>query len=148
GDPSKAFQDRADALRFLVHFVGDIQQPLHCSDDADLGSNRVKFTFFGKETNVHSVWDTGLLRHSNTSVPQYIDQLDDKLFLRDFKSVSRGTPADWATQSHRIARDVAYVIPTGPDASQKYSNANLPLLEDQLMYGGARLARLLNQVIG
>ncbi|MEA2336412.1 MAG: nuclease, partial [Thermoanaerobaculia bacterium] len=138
--------DRADALRFLVNLIGDVHDPLHCINDGDMAGNRVEMVFFGKKTNLHIVWDIGLLEHTHIDTSTYIDRLNGR--LRDFDRFADGTPADWATQSHRIARDIAYVIPTGPDASQRYYEASLRPVEDQLMYAGARLARTLNQLIG
>jgi hypothetical protein len=62
GDPATNPQQRREALMFIVHFVGDMHQPLHCSDNKDKGGNNVKTDFFGKPMNLHSVWDDGLLR--------------------------------------------------------------------------------------
>src|SRR5947207_2280907 len=58
GDPSESREKRARALIFLVHFIGDLHQPLHCADNHDQGGNEVKVLNFGKRTNLHSIWDS------------------------------------------------------------------------------------------
>jgi hypothetical protein len=87
-----------------------------------------------------------LLQHTGIAPEKYITRLN--AYPESFGLFTGGTPADWATQSHRIARDIAYVIPSGPDASQRYYIANLDPLRNQIMYAGARLARTLNHLIG
>lgn len=63
------------AITFLVHFIGDVHQPLHVGWKDDLGGNKVKCTFFGKDTNLHSVWDSGMIYHSGYNT----DELSQKL---------------------------------------------------------------------
>ena len=65
-DPAATPVQRKEALMFLVHFVGDMHQPLHCSDNKDKGGNDVKLDFFGRPSNLHSVWDSGLLGRIGT----------------------------------------------------------------------------------
>lgn len=60
-DRAKPLAERAGALKFVVHLVGDVHQPLHTGRAEDQGGNRIKVTFRGKETNLHSLWDSGLL---------------------------------------------------------------------------------------
>jgi len=90
-------QERADALRFLIHFVGDLHQPLHSSDDHDRGGNSVQVRFLGHTTNLHSLWDSGLL----SRLPP-----EDVLFTelsrgsaRHRKAWSKGTVTDWSEQA-------------------------------------------------
>ena len=54
-------RQRLEALKYLVHFVGDVHQPLHTSNDHDRGGNEVPVTFMGRQTNLHAVWDTGII---------------------------------------------------------------------------------------
>src|SRR5256885_1050309 len=64
--PETPPKERKEALMFIVHFVGDMHQPLHCSDNKDKGGNGVKVDFFGKPSNLHTVWDSGLLGRLGT----------------------------------------------------------------------------------
>src|SRR5258708_38823630 len=61
-DPAATATERKEALMFLVHFVGDMHQPLHCSDNKDKGGNEVRLEFFGRDSNLHSAWASGLRR--------------------------------------------------------------------------------------
>ena len=63
-DCGKPAEDRTEALKFLVHFVGDVHQPLHTADRNDHGGNDVQVTFFGQPMKLHAVWDTGLIMHT------------------------------------------------------------------------------------
>jgi hypothetical protein len=60
-DKAAPARQRLEALKFVVHFVADIHQPLHCADDGDRGGNRVRVIFLGRNTNLHAVWDWGIL---------------------------------------------------------------------------------------
>ena len=60
-DKARPDADRLKALKFVVHFVGDIHQPLHCADHGDRGGNEVHLTFLGRRTNFHAVWDGGII---------------------------------------------------------------------------------------
>jgi hypothetical protein len=114
---------RADALRFVIHFVGDIHQPLHDTNNNDRGGNCVPVTFLGKaprETsvtaesyspNLHGVWDTNIIdQFSNTETPQQLaDELNAKFHARE--SAWQSDPPDfskWAWESHELAEKITY----------------------------------------
>lgn len=122
-NPKANPQERADALRYLIHFIGDLHQPLHTATNNDLGGNCVPITFEGRapdETNaelgmyrpnLHAVWDTGIIEQfSRGETPQQLaDELENK-----FKAelpVWKSQPVDidaWVWQSHQIAKNVVY----------------------------------------
>ncbi len=121
-DTTRTTQERANALMYLVHFVGDVHQPLHCTTNRDRGGNCVPVDFFGKQTgpdprsrhgdwrpNLHSVWDTDLVRTAmaGASVVRYAEVLDTR-FADRFSSWQHGTPIDWAKESNQIADEVVY----------------------------------------
>src|SRR5262249_19335430 len=145
-DCSKPKSDRVDALRFLVHLVGDVHQPLHASDNSDLGGNYVAVTFFGSDTNLHKLWDTGIILHTVYAWGSYATRLEDKWFpTHDTNGADGGTPADWANESHKYAQDVAYDLPVGHSLSDSYYKKALDVVDRQLAVGGLRLARLLRE---
>jgi S1/P1 Nuclease/Phage integrase family len=83
-DCSKSREDRIEALKFVVHFVGDIHQPLHATNRTDSytgkddqGGNLVNVTFFGADTNLHAVWDTGLIMHTVYDWGAYVVRLEE-----------------------------------------------------------------------
>jgi hypothetical protein len=121
-DASRTTQERANALMYVVHFVGDVHQPLHSTTNRDRGGNCVPVDFFGQRSrpdpqsshgdwrpNLHSVWDTDLVRTAmaGATVQQYAQALDAR-FAGRFASWQHGTPATWAKESNRIANEIVY----------------------------------------
>jgi hypothetical protein len=130
---------RSEALKYLIHFVGDIHQPFHAIDNGDRGGNDVPVIFFGTKTNLHAVWDTYLIAHAGLDP----DELPEKLTQPQFHSIS---PVIWAEDAHDVAQR-AYVRP-GTYLATRYFNRYIPFVEDQLSLAGARLAAILNGVLG
>lgn len=154
-DASKPAAEREEALRWVVHLVGDLHQPLHCAErDKDRGGNAVLCFLLdqkGKASNLHSVWDTGLLRLiiAKRRIADVAEELDKKITPREMQTWSRGTPTDWANESHAVAAKVVYAgIPTDgppPRLDQKYVDRANPVLTEQIEKGGIRLATILNK---
>src|SRR5580704_5168579 len=94
-DPNSSALQRREALLFLIHFVGDMHQPLHDSDNKDKGGNDVRVTYNGRNMNLHSLWDSGLLGHLEESE-------------RHAKKWAKGSVEDWAEQAHKSAVKVTY----------------------------------------
>jgi hypothetical protein len=138
-DAGRPAAERTDALKFLVHFVGDLHQPLHSIDDHDRGGNDVSVTLFGQPTNLHSVWDSGLINHTGLAVDAYVARLQGMVVD------ASGTPIAWAEEAHRVAVAHAYVLPVDHQLDEAYYDANRPVIDLQLARAGARLARLLNE---
>jgi hypothetical protein len=187
-DVSAMPQARADALRYIIHFVGDIHQPLHDSTNNDRGGNCVPVAFFDhspRETNttfenynpnLHEVWDVEIIeRFLNGGFPQQAAQdLDRKFHARESAWQSR--PANftsWAWESHQLAERTTYgklpakiaIEPPRPVEScadddhvstrmlhlnenlmDDYQNAAAPVVQQQLVKAGVRLAALLNSI--
>jgi hypothetical protein len=135
---------RAEALKFLVHFVGDMHQPLHCSDNNDRGGNDVKVTIFGKPSNLHRVWDTDIIDNTHLAATEYADQLDSWLESEDTLAIAKGTIVEWALDAHKLAKDDAYNIPADGQLDSAYVDANQPIIDQQLAYAGLRLSTILN----
>lgn len=139
--------DKALALKMLVHLVGDIHQPLHLGHATDLGGNTIKVKFFGKDINLHAVWDGSILESGHRwSYTEWANQLD-RLPLIQQKLVASGSPDDWAQQSVEISRKIYDYFPSGRQISYNEVAYWTPTIEDQLLRGGLRLARLLNTAL-
>lgn len=151
-DRSAAPEKRKEALMFLVHFVGDMHQPLHCSDNKDKGGNDVKLEFLGRGTNLHSLWDTGLLARMDGEDALFAEMTKDLTPSRA-KSFAKGNVRSWAEQSHRQAQLVVYgklpkaepgtVIKVGAE----YQAAADPVVREQIERAGVRLAKVLNETL-
>jgi hypothetical protein len=137
--------DRAEALRFLVHFMGDLHQPLHVADNGDRGGNRRTVYLRGDSMNLHQVWDGEILTLSGLSESSYLAQLRREMDTLDLAALERGTVVDWAMEGHRVAVDHAYRLPRDGRLGDAYVEANRPLVDHALIAAGVRLAKLLNQ---
>ena len=148
-DRKRSNQERGDALRFVVHFVGDMHQPLHAGERADKGGNDVKLSYEGRQTNLHALWDSGLLNATLESEDAFVSAITERLEHRgDLAIITGGSITDWAMESHDVARDVVYsFLPASLAVDHSYLTAVRPVLEDRLLRGGVRLAALLNRAL-
>ncbi|HXU32633.1 MAG TPA: S1/P1 nuclease [Thermoanaerobaculia bacterium] len=134
---------KQEALRFLVHFVGDVHQPLHVGRRADRGGNEIPLTLFKVATNLHSVWDNGLIDSEKLSFSELAAFLDHPTLI-ELQSWQASPPADWAKESKAV-RERVYKIGDG-NLSYPYAFDNLPLIRTRLLQAGVRLAGLLNSI--
>jgi hypothetical protein len=154
GDDLKLLRDRnapkaarAEALRFLIHFVADIHQPLHTVDNGDKGGNAVRVTLGRLRSNMHHVWDTVLVEQLGADTAAIAGAIEHGLTPAQKKAWQSGTPASWANESHQIARDEVYALTDGRDylrLPRGYPDAEAPVVKMQLAKAGLRLAWLLN----
>ncbi|MGH8144304.1 MAG: S1/P1 nuclease [Steroidobacteraceae bacterium] len=142
---------RAEALRFLIHFVGDIHQPLHCADHRDRGGNAVRVMFGGEETNLHAVWDTAVVRALGEDPAAVAGGLEAQVTQQEMRAWSRGGPVDWANESFSIAKRAIYGPLGGAYGKRQpiqlpddYAMRERPLAAEQLEKAGVRLATVLN----
>lgn len=149
-DRSRTRAERAEALKWVVHLVGDLHMPLHVGDRGDRGGNDLKLEFSGRPTNLHSLWDTGMISASGRGEEGYVVMLRDRIRRRgDLRQIASGTVLDWAMESHAVARDVAYpFLPRSLVIDQAYVETARPILEDRLLRASVRLAAMLEQALG
>jgi hypothetical protein len=148
-DCSKTTAERAQALKFIVHFIGDIHQPLHDTErNGDHGGNDVVVTFFGKSVKLHAVWDSEIIMHTVFAWGAYVTRLETTWFPgRDLTGLDGGSAADWAVESHQFARDVVYDLPDGSILEMNYYTKALPVIDRQLALAGVRLAKSLRDAL-
>ena len=141
---------RREALEFLLHFVADLHQPLHCEDNQDKGGNAQQVIFEGHPDNLHWVWDTGLVQEINPDAQSLAVMLDHAITERDRAAWERGTLQDWVMESHRLAQTVAYAGLRGgmPTLDPGYDQRAEAVIGVQLEKASVRLARLLNERLG
>jgi len=147
-DPKADRAAKAEALRYVVHFVADLHQPLHDEDDGDKGGNARHVIFDGRPDNLHWVWDTGLLEHINRNPEALAAELESHITPQEHEEWTQGTIEDWVLEGHRLAEAVAY----GDLGSENpapitpaYERQADPVIELQLEKAGVRLADLLNE---
>ena len=138
---------RAAALRFLGHFVGDLHQPLHVGNASDWGGNKITVSWEGKETNLHALWDYGMLESMGIKYP---DSLDFMLSVE--KTNKNKQIIDWFNESLSLARSNAYsnakgnIVASGDSLGSVYLERNKLILIAQLVLASERLAMLLNKI--
>jgi hypothetical protein len=154
-DPTVSREQRLTALKFLVHFVGDLHQPLHCIDDNDHGGNELEVRVSGRlrKTDLHTVWDSLVLQDAmgRHKVVDYAEALDATLCQADIQAwTSPGGPVSWANETHKTAQALYQGLPAANALGRRvlpkaYGPVHQALVELQLEKGGIRLASLLNQ---
>ncbi len=154
-DRKQSRQERLDALKFVIHFVGDAHQPLHCGKVDDRGGNDIPVRLQGKLTNLHSAWDGWMYDRGGDTPAAHAARLLLSLKPGERDRIMRGRPLDWAMESHRISREFVYPrledlairkepsLP--PELAGPYAEAAEPIIRRRLLEGGLRLAYLLNQ---
>jgi len=155
-NPAAEFKKRQKALKYLIHFVGDLHQPLHAGDNYDHGGNDVEVEFIGetidpyrhKPWNLHAVWDSGILEVGDRDPHHYAERLKVWLNTQPEGAFQNGSVVDWAMESHDIARDHVYLLPDDRKLGEDYYRANVPMVDQQLAKAGVRLAKLLNDALG
>jgi hypothetical protein len=135
---------RREALKFVVHFVGDVHQPLHAGYRDDRGGNTYQVQFQGKGSNLHRVWDSGMLHTRGLAWHDYAQRLEAR-GRSALPSLTAAPFAAWAEQSCRLSRGI---YPDGHTVDAGYVRAQLPLAERRLREAGRRLAALLNRTLG
>jgi hypothetical protein len=154
-DKNVPLRERVMALAFLTHFVGDLSMPLHAGDKGDLGGNRQRTNyglFQGKRTNLHSVWDGYLAERAISTPPSLIRRYTPA----EAAPLAAGTTEDWSRDSWIVAKE-AYAAalggdPCGAPRDGKFDEpaiaSQVQPARDQIVKGGLRLARLLDEALG
>jgi len=151
GDTSLSLEQRAIALKFLVHFIGDIHQPFHALGD-ERGGNDIIVYFLGSSTcgdyhcNLHGVWDDSIIEEQGLSEKKYTDRLLQEIKDNNWERLSGGEPTTWANISHQYA--VQALVPNGALLTHEYVAEESKIVDAQLALGGLRLARVLNRILG
>jgi hypothetical protein len=144
-------QDRIEALKFLVHFVGDVHQPMHAMGEAR-GGNDVHVSEFGSTQcgkypcNLHFAWDTRLIEHAGFSEERYVSRLNELIASRKLTVQAGGTPAEWANESFLLAKKVW--LNDGGAVDETYYENDIGIVDRRLALAGIRLARMINQALG
>jgi hypothetical protein len=139
---------RLQALKFVVHFIGDVHQPLHAGYGHDKGGNDRQIQFNGKGSNLHSLWDSGMLNDAG---------LDEAAYLQRLRAMPLAVPlarqalppasAQWAQASCAIVVRPGFYPPKASIGAD-YVQAWRLVAEAQLRRGGAQLAATLNAALG
>ena len=156
-NPSTPAAERLLALKFLIHFMGDLHQPLHAADHHDRGGNCIGLSPpQGAQNNLHAYWDVNVVKALGQSAAQIAEQLDARLSAADITAWTRGTPQSWAMDTFEVGRHDAYALPSTPTCQSGGSVALPPAYmaqaekdaATQLLKAAVRLAAVLNDALG
>jgi hypothetical protein len=151
-DPGAGKEQKKMALRFLIHFIADLHQPLHVGDDDDRGGNLLQVQFFGQGSNLHQVWDSGIIERHTRNENVWMWDVTFAASPRKVAEWSKGNPEEWATESLVLSKSVRRLpgtlerIKSGTIISPKYYTGSLPTIQMQLARAGARTAWVLNEI--
>jgi S1/P1 Nuclease len=151
GDTSLSAKERAMALKFIVHLIGDVHQPFHTFAD-DRGGNGIAVTFLGNRQcgtancSLHIVWDDSIIEEQGLTEKKYTERLLQEIKDNDWRHLDGGEPTTWANISHHYAMDA--LAPNGALITHEYVAEEAKVVDAELALGGLRLARALNRILG
>lgn len=144
-DENSSDSNKIFYLKLFVHFIGDLHQPMHIGLEADKGGNDFKLKWFGKDSNLHKVWDSEMIESYNMSYTELAT--NSKILTKvQIKLIQQGTLIDWVNDIHKSTRFVYNSTTAGENLSYRYSYLHFDLLQQQLQYAGIRLAKVLNDL--
>ncbi len=133
-------------LMMLIHLVGDMHCPLHAGHKSDRGGNGTQVKYFGKQKKLHSVWDSEIVESAHRwSYSEWQFQVD-RASKKEQKAIVQGTPNDWIEETVVLANDIYEESTTQQNLSYDYVAIYAPVIEQQFLKGGLRLAALLEEI--
>ena len=138
-------QERAE-LMMLIHLVGDMHCPMHAGHKSDRGGNGTQVKYFGKAKNLHSVWDSEIVESAHRWSYKEWQENIDRINKKRQKAIAIGTPDEWIEESVLLADDIYKNSTKGGNLSYDYVAVYAPVVESQLLKGGIRLAKLLEEI--
>ncbi|MCH5231510.1 MAG: S1/P1 nuclease [Muribaculaceae bacterium] len=146
-NPNASRTDKQLALKILVHLMGDLHQPMHMGHASDLGGNRWTVNYFGRDSNLHSVWDSSIPESAHKwTYSEWNDQINRADPAEAALIIANGSPEKWGEETFDICRSVYTLTPEGTKISYDYVAQWTPVIEIQFLRGGLRLADVLNSI--
>ena len=146
-DRNASKEEKAFYLKMLVHFMGDLHQPMHTGRGEDKGGNDIQVQWFGSGSNLHRVWDSEMINDFQMSFTELAKTTDD-LTKGEVKKIASGSLLDWMYESKALSAVVYDSVEIGEKLGYEYMYEWFPVVHDQLQKGGIRLASVLNEVFG
>lgn len=146
-DKNTSKEDQVFYLKMLIHFVGDLHQPLHVGHEADKGGNDIKVSWFGRNSNLHRVWDGDMIDDYGMSYTELAHNLP-YVYKNQIVELQKGSVLDWIYESQSLAATIYSSAKMDEKLSYRYSYVYFPLVQKQLQKGGLRLAKILDDIYG
>ena len=139
---------RAQALRFLIHFIADLHQPLHAADNSDAGGTRFFVVLRERPTNMHAVWDDYMPNAVGHDAEEVARRIGASISAQQRQDWSSGSPVQWANETFRLARREIYGAPAAHrELPNDYPQQMRAIAVEQLSKAGIRLASVLNTAL-
>ena len=146
-DKNTSQEDQVFYLKFLVHLIGDLHQPLHVGRAEDKGGNDIQVRWHNKGTNLHRVWDSNMITSWNMSYTELANNARN-LNKQQIENIKKGTVLDWTYESQKLAIKVYNSAKIGEKLGYRYSYDHFKTVRSQLQKSGIRLAKVLNDIYG
>ena len=166
-NPAAGKAERSQALKFVIHLVGDVHQPLHVGNAGDKGGNACRVTWHGRKSNLHTVWDSEMIEHTQLSYTELADFASQSRTPQQIKVWRSGDAETWAAESKALRSRIypaevqiptsplSYLTYCGPSVAPEampalgyeYSQRFLPEVYERIYQGGIRLAMLLDAAL-
>jgi hypothetical protein len=146
-DGALSAEEERNAVRFLVHLIGDIHQPLHVGTGTDRGGNDFTVVWFGEPSNLHRVWDSDMIDQKQLSFTELARFVMAPATDAQTADWQRSTPEDWAQESMTL-REQVYDVPPDREIGYAYSYRNFDTVKRRLLQAGVRLAAVFNAIYG
>lgn len=140
----KKDKNDAEALKFLVHFVGDLHQPMHLGRANDLGGNKVEYNWFGRKSNLHATWDGSIIEMQKMSYSEYSQYLQDKFEPRK-ENIKKQTVLNSVEAAYKVRSEI-YAYDYSDTNNYHYVYRFGDQLDEMLYRGGIQLANILNAI--
>ncbi|WP_194852480.1 S1/P1 nuclease [Nonlabens antarcticus] len=140
-------QEKAFHLKLLVHFIGDLHQPMHVGIGDDKGGNDFQVSWYNNGTNLHSVWDSRMIESYGMTYSELADNMP-ALSKEERQKMQSGTHRDWMVDSRVVIKDIYANTEVGEKLGYRYMYDYFDTVRNQLQKGGVRLAGLLNELLG
>jgi hypothetical protein len=134
-----------EALKYLIHLVGDAHQPMHISRKEDKGGNTIQVRFDNKGTNLHSLWDSKLIDHEGLSEAE-IARTYDVATAAQIKQWQSDSPMEWIWESYQVSSELYAQVKPGEEIDEAYYQKYIPVIRKRIDQAGIRLAGELNKL--
>lgn len=144
-NPNSSKYEKAFAIKLLVHLIGDLHQPMHVGHKSDRGANDVKVKWFRQESNLHRVWDSGIIDNQQLSFTEFADKINHPSLSQVIRWQA-SNPQDWMLESHKLAKKLYADVGDG-NFYYGYAYKYSPVVQKRLLQAGIRLAAVLNELL-
>ena len=145
-DPAKTVEEKRFALKFLVHLVGDVHQPLHVGHAEDRGGNSISVSWRGRDANLHSIWDGDLVEYPGLTYTEMAAAYDHATPTQ-IKQWQKDDVSTWLFESYQLCTPIYAAAAANAKFDYRFYPAFAPNVEERILKAGIRLAGVLNEAL-